>query len=323
MTELISVIVPIYKVEKYLERCIRSIVTQTYENIEIILVDDGSPDNCPKLCDEWADKDSRIQVIHKPNGGLSDARNAGLKIATGVYVAFIDSDDYIHPQFIESLYFIMKQQCADVVACGYKQVAEDCIPELKADICCEDIRIKQISEVTQAAVGVTAWCKLYKKTLFDKIQFPVGKIHEDVGIWWELVYYAEKIVAISEQLYFYCENPASIMRKAYTMKHMDLVDVLYMQYEKFLNMSENGYASKVLVECLNAYPGLYVRLNQNPDFSKEDRRCFQKDYKQRVKIATRDKNISAGVKLKHILYCCCLFVLRIVYKHRQSNADVM
>lgn len=323
MTELISVIVPIYKVEKYLERCIRSIITQTYENIEIILVDDGSPDKCPQMCDEWAGKDSRIQVIHKPNGGLSDARNAGLKIATGVYVAFIDSDDYIHPQFIESLHFIMKQQSADVVACGYKQVAEDSIVELKADICCEDIRIKQISEVTQAAVGVTAWCKLYKKTLFDKIQFPVGKIHEDVGIWWELVYYAEKIVAIPEELYFYCENPASIMRKAYTMKHMDLVDVLYMQYDKFQDLSEYAYAGKVLTDCLNAYPGLYVRLNQNPDFSKADRSLFQKDYKQKVKIAAKDKNISAGVKLKHIIYCCCPFVLLAVYKHRQSNADVM
>ena len=104
---LISVIVPVYKVEPYLNKCIESIVNQTYKNLEIILVDDGSPDNCPAICDSWAEKDSRIKVIHKENGGLSDARNAGMVHATGEYIAFVDSDDYIDPEMYQSLYGVM------------------------------------------------------------------------------------------------------------------------------------------------------------------------------------------------------------------------
>lgn len=323
MKELVSLIVPIYKVEKYLERCIESIVTQSYENIEIILVDDGSPDRCPVICDEWAGKDSRIQVIHKKNGGLSDARNAGLKAASGNYVAFVDSDDYIHPQFVEILYYIMKQHNGDVAACEYKQVSEDSSPELVSDICCEDIQIKEISEVTPAAVGVQAWNKLYKKSLFDKIQFPVGKIHEDVGIWWEMAYYAERIVAIPEKLYFYCENPASIMRKSYTMKHMDLVDVLYMQYTRFKMLSEEDYAGKVLIECLNAYPGLYVRLNRGADFGSTEKKIFKEDYRQKIKIAKRDKNIPFMLTLKHVIYCYFPFTMLYMYKRHQKDKNVM
>ena len=122
--ELITVIVPVYKVEKYLDRCVQSIVDQTYTNLEIILVDDGSPDNCPKMCDEWAKKDKRIKVIHKQNGGLSDARNAGLEKAKGKYVGFVDSDDYISPIMYEKLYKCIIDNQADMAMCGFSTVDE-------------------------------------------------------------------------------------------------------------------------------------------------------------------------------------------------------
>ena len=118
MNELISIIIPIYKVEEYLDECISSVINQTYTKLEIILVDDGSPDSCPKMCDDWAKKDSRIRVIHKTNGGLSDARNAGIEVATGEYIAFVDSDDYIKPDMIAKLYAALCKEEADISACG-------------------------------------------------------------------------------------------------------------------------------------------------------------------------------------------------------------
>ena len=119
-TPLISVIVPIYHVEQYLNRCVESLVNQTYSNLEIILVDDGSPDNCPKMCDDWVQKDSRIKVIHKGNGGLSDARNAGMQIANGDVISFIDSDDWIDPKFFEVMLNVMQDDESDIVSCGVK-----------------------------------------------------------------------------------------------------------------------------------------------------------------------------------------------------------
>ena len=123
--DLISVIVPIYKVEEYLDCCIRSIINQTYSNLEIILVDDGSPDGCPEICDAWVKKDSRIKVIHKENGGLSDARNAGMVIASGEYVAFIDSDDRVESEFIQKLYNVITEHNADIAECAVSYVDEN------------------------------------------------------------------------------------------------------------------------------------------------------------------------------------------------------
>ena len=120
--DLISVIVPVYRTEAYLDRCIESIVDQTYTNLEIILVDDGSPDRCPQMCDEWARRDTRIRVIHKKNGGLSDARNAGMAAATGEYIGFVDSDDWIKPDMFRLLYEKMEQMQSDIAACGVEMV---------------------------------------------------------------------------------------------------------------------------------------------------------------------------------------------------------
>ena len=130
----ISVVVPIYKVEKYLDRCIYSIINQTYTNLEIILVDDGSPDNCPKICDEYASKDNRIKVIHKQNGGLSSARNAGIKVATGDYIGFVDSDDFIELDMYEQMYKVAYENDVDLVMSDYYKVHKDDRKEVTLDI---------------------------------------------------------------------------------------------------------------------------------------------------------------------------------------------
>ena len=176
-SDLISVIVPVYKVEKYLNKCVQSIVNQTYKNLEIILVDDGSPDNCPEMCDEWAKKDSRIKVIHQENAGLAEARNSGISVATGEFFMFIDSDDHAEPDMIELLLNLSMEYNADVSSCGFYFDYEN---DNKAEACdfSDEIRIADINEriidLLTGGFSGTVWNKLYradavKSILFDKL----------------------------------------------------------------------------------------------------------------------------------------------------------
>ncbi len=212
---LVSVVIPIYKVEEYLRECIDSVISQTYKNLEIILVDDGSPDNCPAICDEYAEKDNRIKVIHKENGGLSDARNAGIKIATGEYISFIDSDDYISNNFIQSLLYSLIVSDSDISICKYIKFTN----ELNVSICnkfsisCEspvDSLYKLYSQ-NEYIVYTVVWNKMYKKSLFNDIWFPVGKIHEDEFTTYKLLSSAKKVAYIDAGLYYYRQRESSIM----------------------------------------------------------------------------------------------------------------
>lgn len=211
---LISVIIPVYKVEKYLDKCVASVVSQTYENLEIILVDDGSPDNCPAMCDEWAKKDNRIKVIHKENGGLSDARNRGIEIATGEYIMFVDSDDYLDETMCDKLYALISQHNATIAISNFKRVWEEATGEtettkIETVVLDRDQIIDQIYNPTIISI-VPAWAKLYKKSLFAEIRYPVGRLHEDEYVIHELLFGSEKIVYTSEQLYFYLQRASSI-----------------------------------------------------------------------------------------------------------------
>ena len=180
---LISVIVPIYKVEEYLDRCVESIVNQTYKNLEIILVDDGSPDNCPQMCDFWAEKDSRIKVVHKENGGLSDARNAGMPFAIGDVVSFIDSDDWVELDMFEKMLSRMQKDNSDIVSCGVKWVEEDGTVIRDVTVNANEVldthsAMKELINDNKFKQHV--WNKLYKYELIKGIPFEKGRYHEDV-----------------------------------------------------------------------------------------------------------------------------------------------
>lgn len=221
MSEFISVIVPVYKVEEYLDECIASIVSQTHQNLEIVLVDDGSPDNCGAMCDAWAAKDSRIRVIHKPNGGLSDARNAGIDIAAGEYIAFVDSDDYIKPDMLEKLLAAMDRENADIAACGIL----NCEADRRIAWGCRDFTgtSEQILALlyNDTAYPVAAWNKLYRRACWRDLRFPVGKTCEDAFTTYQLVNDTNLIVMIPEALYCYRIRPGSIMTSAFSLKKMD------------------------------------------------------------------------------------------------------
>ena len=229
---IISVIVPIYNVEKYLNRCVDSILNQTFNDFECILVDDGSPDNCGEICDDYAKKDKRIRVIHKENGGLSDARNAGIEIAKGEYLSFIDSDDWIHPQMLEILYYTAINNNVILSACDW------CVADKEFDFCTiENPKVEVFNGLenlfTKCDVAVMTWNKLYHKSLFDDIRFPTGRLHEDEFTVHKFLYKAGNIALCREKLYAYFINPNSIMQKTYSLKRLDAICALESQYSFF------------------------------------------------------------------------------------------
>ena len=229
-TALISVIVPVYKVEAYLDRCVQSIVDQTYRNLEIILVDDGSPDNCGAMCDAWAEKDSRIKVIHKENGGLSDARNAGMAIATGEYMGFVDSDDYIAPEMYQMLYDRMQFDGSDIAACGVEMVFEDGIPSqilTRSGSYILDKRAAMEAIVRESKLKHPVWNRLYKTDLISAILFPYKKYHEDAFWSYQAIASAENISVLEEIGYFYYQRNTSIMGQAYSEKRLDLIEAYW------------------------------------------------------------------------------------------------
>ena len=204
---LISIIIPIYKVEPYLRRCVDSVLAQTYTDLEIILVDDGSPDNCGAICDEYAAKDPRIKVIHKQNGGLSDARNAGLDIMTGSFVGFVDSDDWIETQMYERLMELMTQYDADMAFGG---VADDVVESgafrtvKTSDYGCSPFAEDNLSAMKRYFHGSwAAWDKLYKTELFREIRYPVGEINEDEAIVLQLLEQCQRVCYTNEVFYHY------------------------------------------------------------------------------------------------------------------------
>lgn len=216
MNERISVIVPVYNVEKYLPRCMDSILAQTYQNLEIILVDDGSSDECPKICDEYERRDERIRVIHKENGGLSDARNTGIDAANGEYLTFVDSDDYIHPEMYESLWGALKAEHAEVAMCNLKKVYQmdaevSSVEEKEVKVYTGIQAIENILDKNLHVVSVVACGKLYKRKLFEDIRFPKGKLHEDEFTTYQIYYKSNQIVACSGAYYYYFQRENSIM----------------------------------------------------------------------------------------------------------------
>lgn len=239
MGEKISVIVPVYNVEQYLERCVDSIINQTYTNLEIILVNDGSTDNSGKLCDELAKKDERIRVIHKENGGLSDARNRGIDEAESDLVGFIDSDDYIDRDMYEILLKNLNNTDADLSMCAlydvYNNTPEAQVTNKETWELSSEQAIKMVMEAK--ILSVTAVNKLYRKSLFSDLKFEVGKIAEDAFIMIKLLDKCEKIVATNEKKYYYVHRENSITTQKFSTKFLNVIEA----YEQNSNIILEKY----------------------------------------------------------------------------------
>lgn len=224
---LISIVIPVYNVSAYLKRCLDSVCTQLYENLEIILVDDGSTDNSGVICDEYAKLDNRILVIHKENGGLSDARNAGIAVSQGDYISFIDSDDFVGKLYIQRLVRLLLEFDADISIANQQNFSDyNKIKKKQRQSIKVFNGISAIEDMWyQRNIKTSAWGKLYKKELFQEIEYPKGKIYEDLGTTYKLFYLSEKIVYSSEVLYYYYQRNDSTMNKKFTLEKMDRIEL--------------------------------------------------------------------------------------------------
>lgn len=232
---LISIVVPIYNVELYLQECLESIIHQTYKKLEIILVDDGSPDGCPQICDSYQQKDQRIKVVHKTNGGLSDARNAGINVATGELISFVDSDDIISRKFIELLYKpFQKSKNVDISICKFKpfynnKLKHSFTESQSIEVDLDTLLSQNASLNTFLSMECNSACnKLYRRRLFENIKFPKGKIYEDVSTTYKLLFNSNKIYSTQSQLYYYRVRSGSIMgAKSFSLDYLNFVDAIH------------------------------------------------------------------------------------------------
>ncbi len=257
----ISVIVPVYKVELYLRRCIDSILAQTFTDFELILVDDGSPDNCGAICDEYAKKDSRIIVIHQHNQGCSVARNAGMEIMCGTYAAFIDSDDFIEADYLKKLYQGIEESNADISMCGWYMVNDsgDTILEThqytngKKLITGRDLCLLRY----QNGLVITVWCKLFKKELLKNVRFPVGCASEDQAVVPKLYYQAGKVCLVGQQLYYYRVRNNSLAHSSFSAKNFD--NIVHMNdYICFLKQQGDIELAEMAMNLRNRILAIYT-----------------------------------------------------------------
>lgn len=296
MEKCVSVIVPIYNVEAYLKRAVDSIIGQTYSGLEIILVDDGSPDNCGKICDDYAKKDNRIKVIHKANGGLSDARNAGLDVATGDYIAFVDSDDYIAEDFVETLLLELEKHDADVSMCSYRVTSsmefDGSIWEESGnheiEVCDRTELLSNLYDANHrdATYFIVAWNKLYKASLWEGIRFPKGKIHEDEATTYRIYDRASKGVYMHRPMYGYFSAPESITRSRFSLKRLEWMDAMDDRIRYFEEKGEEvqaAYARRARADGAIHY---YYPLKEELPAEKQQ----QKRLKAYVREEVQDKN---------------------------------
>ena len=317
--ELISIIVPIYKVEAYLDRCVRSIVEQTHRNLEIILVDDGSPDNCPAMCDAWAAKDARIKVIHKKNGGGGEARNVGLDIARGRYIGLVDSDDYIEPHMYQHLLRLMDGD-VDIAECDILETESDHAPledgsgcESRSYSAQEALRL----HIADSLFRQTPPNKLYRRNTVGEIRFPVGNRIDDEFWTYRVIANARKLVHTSCKMYAYRQQPGSVMHLSFSLPRLQAVDAkcqrLMLLQEKFpelvpqarvnlwytcLYMGQMSLLHMEKEEKKQAFEKLYAARKNYP-LTKDDQRS--PPLQQRVWAVLSELSFSTACKLRNCL----------------------
>lgn len=280
--DLISIIVPIYNVEKFIDKCMDTILGQTYKNIEIVLVDDGSPDNCPKIIDEYAKKYDNVFAYHKKNGGLSSARNFGLKKSHGKYICFIDSDDYISTKYIEVLYNKIVEEKADIAICNYYRVYKN------KEVECVAGKFK-----TEYFITPAAWNKLYKRNLFDNIEYPIGKYYEDLGTTPKLIMNCKKISYVDDFLYYYFQNDNSIMKNV-NPKIYDIYEIIdeIIRYSKKQKKYDEYKEQIELATIFHVLIGTSYRISRDKNFKKKDLIEIENNVKKHFPNYSKNRKIN-------------------------------
>ena len=301
----VSIIVPVYDIEEYLVECIESILAQTWKHFEIILVDDGSTDSSGKMCDEYAEKYNCIFVIHKKNGGLSSARNAGIDVARGNYLAFIDSDDVVHPDYLRELVNIVEKENADLVACDFC-VGTSCqwgeTSEIKYDIRRDEDVLERMND--NDVVVTVAWNKLYHAKFFKEynLRYPEGKIHEDMFLTPQILHCTNKMVITNQKLYFYRQRKNSIMNSSFSIKQLDSLEAIEFRIALFTKWDKKELQLKEYESYIRKAKELYRKMKNGEeeeyeqekkkikmkmlDILKEKKVVYLLNWKYKIKLIT-------------------------------------
>lgn len=310
----ISIVVPIYNVEKFLPFCLNSIINQTYKNLEIILVDDGSTDSSLSICKDYSSRDNRIQIIHHENHGLSYSRNRGIESASSKYISFIDADDIISPKFCEHLLHLLISNDADIAECEFIKIDEIDLPGYvfpnSSDF--EILTLGPIDALNQihndnldiCVKSVVVWNKLYKIDLFKNIRYPVGKIHEDEYTTYKLFYNAKKIISSTQKLYGYVQRKSSIMNKPFSLSRLNALE----PYDNYMAFFKKLGDMQLIRKCERRYLRLLVLLLtelENSDFeNKADVRNILKEKFNEIYVPdpTEDSSVKPDNMLQSKLY---------------------
>lgn len=324
--ELISVIVPVYKVQSYLKRCLDSIMEQTYCNLEIILVDDGSPDKCGEICDEYALYDDRIKVIHKKNGGLSSARNIALDICSGEWISCIDSDDWVSPYYIENLYMAALEKKVDMsmswYECIFKGRSVQSIPRkqlqnlevLDAEVCLRRL-------LYQDGADTSAWGKLYRKHIIKDLRYPEGKLFEDIMVTVQAIHRSKRIAVISNVDYYYFQRETSILYESYSHRKMDVI----------VHMEElSKFVEKEYPQLMKAVNCRFFSATCNIVFQIKDKKYFEEDFinlwtqvKDKRQIVLKDKEARKKARIAAALSYLGYPFIKCVYQKTQYRSTRM
>ena len=278
----ISVIVPVYKVEAYLNRCVDSILTQSFADFDLILVDDGSPDNCGKICEAYAARDNRVQVIHQKNGGLSAARNTGIdwamKNSDSQWLAFVDSDDWVDADYLKLLFQAVTECGTKISACGIRRTEGEPLPafeEQKPQ--CLSADEYYCSETVHNGMTATAWNKLYHKSLFAKLRYPIGKLHEDEFTTYQAVYAAGNVGVVHADLYAYYQNPEGIMLSQWNPRRMHILEAVEQQIAFAQENGKDRFYQKAVLQYIYC---IHVQLNKA-------QKVFHKELRVKLRRALR------------------------------------
>ncbi len=326
--ELISIVIPVYNVEEHLEKCVSSIRNQTYKNLEIILVDDGSTDNSSAICDALAKEDSRIKVIHKENGGVSIARNIGIKTSTGVYIGFVDSDDYIDERMYELLHDAIMLDAAQMSVCNYSWVDSDGIiintTNVKNNVFTGDFVLKY-HLLDNFSIWTPLWNKIYKREILQMVKFPVDKINEDSYVIHEIINNCSTISLIQNNLYKYVQRQGSITdvfrsgiqkKEKFNVKELDAVDAHFNRAKFYLNSdfdNKNALAIKSVLKGLSDYHACYFGVKKEfiTKECKEKNKKIQQEY---LELISQSKIKNCNSKKDKLLLGFCKISIFYTYR---------
>lgn len=300
MSDLISVIIPIYNRQDYLEKCFESILNQTYENLEIILVDDGSSDGSLQICEKYANCDSRIKIVHKKNGGLSSARNAGLEIATGEWISFIDSDDSINLNFYSLLKEVADKENSDIVQCEMESVPSQ---KLTSSIYQYQLITFSGEQALEEFYGrkytvfKSSCNKIFRKYLFENVQYPEGHIFEDRWVANELYYQSKRVTYIDIPLYYYTVNENGIMHQNASKKNYDTCLLYLNHYEYFINKGEEKMAALAIRQFFISLLNLRYVLKRFSNIYNEERNVLLRLYRENIDKLWKSTQLSINYKV--------------------------